>query len=119
MVNDGKIKQLLFGANFLLNSLTSPGHFISTIFYLTIAFFFILEIKGSSSRLGKDIVAGFLSICWLIELVSINLLLIAPIKDPVLLMLELLLFLPIIVVSFISSSMRMTIQRCAPPLLPA
>ncbi len=100
LISDGKTKQLLVGTNFLLESLTAPGHPINTTFFIAIALLFAFEMNAKSTRLGKDILAIFLSVCWLIELISINLLLIAPIKDPVLLMLELLLFLPIIVVSF-------------------
>jgi len=99
-IEDGLVKQLLANANSFLNSLTSLGHPLNSLFLLTTSCLIILGIIGRSDRLGKDILAIFLSICWLAELMSINLLLIAPIKDPKLLLAELLLFLPIVVVSF-------------------
>ena len=99
-IEDGLIKQLLTNANSFLSSLTSIGHPLNSLFLLTTVYLITLGLTGQSNRLGKDILAIFLSICWVIELISINLLLIAPIKDPKLLLAELLLFLPIIVVSF-------------------
>ena len=47
-----------------------------------------------------DVLAIFLTACWTVELVIMNLLLIAPIKSPVLLIIELLLFIPIILICF-------------------
>ena len=99
-IEDGLIKQLLINVNSFLKSLTSLGHPLNSLFLLTTAGLVILGLIGQSNRLGKDILAAFLSTCWIIELISINLLLIAPIKDPKLLLAELLLFLPIVVVSF-------------------
>ena len=99
-IEDGFIKELLINAISLLNNLTSPGHLLNSLFLLTTVYLVILGFTGRSNRLGKDVLAIFLSICWIVELMSINLLLLAPIKDPKLLLVELLLFLPIIVVSF-------------------
>ena len=41
-----------------------------------------------------------LSFAWLLELVSMNLLLVSPLKNPVLLLVELVLFLPIVLIGF-------------------
>ena len=99
-IDEGFIKSLLIHINELLIRLTSPGAFVNYLFLLFTASLLILSMAGRRSRFGKDILAVFLSICWIVELVSINLLLIAPIKDPTLLLIELLLFFPIIIVSF-------------------
>ena len=47
-----------------------------------------------------DVLAIFLTACWIVELLFKNLLLVAPIKSPVLLIIELLLFIPIILICF-------------------
>ena len=99
-IEDGLIKQLLISANSFLNNLTSLGHPLNSLFLVGTVYLVILGLIGRRNRLEKDILAIFLSICWIVELISINLLLLAPIKDPKLLLAELLLFLPIIVVSF-------------------
>ena len=99
-IEDGLIKQLLIAANTFLANLTSLGHPLNSLFLLATVYLVIRGLTGRSDRLGKDILAIFLSLCWIVELMSINLLLLAPIKDPKVLLLELLLFLPIITVSF-------------------
>ena len=55
---------------------------------------------GRSVRKAVDILAVFLTGCWILELAIMNLLLVAPIKSPVLLIVELLLFIPIILICF-------------------
>ena len=55
---------------------------------------------GKESRLGSDIYGIVLSFAWFLELVSMNLLLVSPLKDPALLLVELLLFVPIILIGF-------------------
>ena len=99
-IEDGLIKQLLIAANVFLGNLTSLGHPLNSLFLLATVYLVIRGLAGRSNRLEKDILAIFLSLCWIVELMSINLLLLAPIKDPKVLLLELLLFLPIITVSF-------------------
>ena len=99
-IDDGRTKQLLIDTNFFLENLTSLGHPLNSLFLLATAYLAISAIIGQNNRLGKDILAIFLSICWLVELISINLLLVAPIKDPKLLLVEMLLFLPTIIISF-------------------
>ena len=99
-IEDGLIKQLLIAANAFLENLTSLGHPLNSLFLLATVYLVIRGLAGRSNRLEKDILAIFLSLCWIVELMSINLLLLAPIKDPKVLLLELLLFLPIITVSF-------------------
>ncbi|WP_066910474.1 MULTISPECIES: hypothetical protein [unclassified Synechococcus] len=99
-IENGRTKQLLMDTNFFLENLTSLGHPLNSLFLLATAYLIVSGVIGRNNRLGKDILAIFLSMCWLVELLSINLLLIAPIKDPKLLLVEMLLFLPIIIVSF-------------------
>ena len=41
-----------------------------------------------------------MSFAWFLELVSMNLLLVSPLKDPVLLLVELVLFVPIVLIGF-------------------
>ena len=55
---------------------------------------------GKESRLGSDIYGILLSFTWFLELVSMNLLLVSPLKDPVLLLVELVLFVPIVLIGF-------------------
>ena len=55
---------------------------------------------GKESRLASDIYGIILSFAWFLELVSMNLLLVSPLKDPVLLLVELVLFVPIVLIGF-------------------
>ena len=55
---------------------------------------------GKNMRQFVDILAIFLSIYWIIELIIMNLPLVAPIKSFVLLIVELLLYIPIVLVFF-------------------
>ena len=52
------------------------------------------------SRLAIDIYGIILSFAWFLELVSMNSLLVSPLKDPVLLLVELILFVPIVFIGF-------------------
>ena len=55
---------------------------------------------GRESRLASDIYGIILSFAWFLELISMNLLLVSPLKDPVLLLVELVLFVPIVLIGF-------------------
>ena len=57
-------------------------------------------LLGKQARFTTDVYATVLSFAWLLELVSMNLLLVSPLKDPVLLLVELVLFVPIILIGF-------------------
>ena len=60
----------------------------------------IWGLLGKDSRLASDIYGVIFSIASLLELVSMNLLLVSPLKYPVLLLVGLVLFVPIVLIGF-------------------
>jgi hypothetical protein len=73
---------------------------IGAAFFAYTFILIVLRLLGKRVRKLVDILAIFLTFCWVVELVIMNLLLVAPIKSPVLLIVELLLFIPIVLVCF-------------------
>ena len=73
---------------------------IGAIFFGYILILIALKLSNKGARKGVNILAIFLSIYWIIELIVMNLLLVAPIKSPALLIAELLLFITIILICF-------------------
>ena len=118
-VEEGAIKNFLEVAHSFLDALTNHMEPIGAIFfgYTVVLIFFKLANKEVGR--GVDILAIFLSICWALELVIMNLLLVAPIKSPVLLIVELLLFIPIILICFSWWYWRINAGRSIRDLPPA
>lgn len=85
--------------------------------YTDVLIFF--KLANKEARRGVDILAIFLSICWVLEFVIMNLLLVKPIKSPVLLIVELLLFIPIILICFSWWYWRINAGRSIRDLPPA
>lgn len=99
-VEEGAIKNFLEVAHAFLDALTNHMQPIGAIFFGYTFILIVLNLANKGVRKGVDILAIFLSVCWILELVIMNLLLVAPIKSPVLLIVELLLFIPIILICF-------------------
>ena len=110
-IGDGSVKDLLKISHSFLDALTNHEHLIGGIFFVYISIVIIWRLFGKPGRLATDLVAIFLSLCWIIEFVIMNLLLVAPIKSPILLITELLLFIPIIVICFSWWYWRLNLQR--------
>jgi hypothetical protein len=99
-VEEGAIKNFLEVAHSFLDALTNHFQPIGAIFFGYTFVLIALNLASKRVRKGIDILAIFLSLCWVLELIIMNLLLVAPIKSPVLLIVELLLFIPIILICF-------------------
>ena len=99
-VEEGAIKNFLEVAHTSLDALTNHMQPIGAIFFGYTFILIALSLANNGIRKGVDILAIFLSICLAVELIIMNLLLVAPIKSPVLLIVELLLFIPIILICF-------------------
>ena len=89
-VEEGAIKNFLEVAHAFLDALTNHMQPIGAIFFGYTFILIVLNLANKGVRKGVDILAIFLSLCWILELVIMNLLLVAPIKSPVLLIVELL-----------------------------
>jgi len=96
----GQVRTLIEAADTLLVHFTSFNQPLGALLYGCAIILVIQHCKGKNIRIGADIVAGFLNISWIAELLLMNALLIAPIKSPVLLMKELLLFIPVVIICF-------------------
>lgn len=118
-IGDGSVKDLLKNLHGFLDALTNHEHLIGGIFFVYISIVIVWRIFGKPGRLTSDLVALFLSLCWIIEFVIMNLLLVAPIKSPILLITELLLFIPIIVICFSWWYWRLNLQRKNNKITPA
>ena len=94
------MKNLLENIHLVLDSFTNYEHPLGAIFLIFILGLIIWDLLGKDSRLLSDIYAIILSFAWLLELASMNLLLVSPLKDPVLLLVELVLFVPIVLIGF-------------------
>ena len=99
-VEEGAIKNFLEISHSFLDALTNHMQPIGAAFFVYTFILIALRLWGNKSRRLIDVLAIFLTSCWVVELVIINLLLVAPIKSPVLLIVELLLFIPIILICF-------------------
>ena len=99
-VEDSPVKKLLENIHLILDSFTNYQHPIGAVFLIFILGLIIWNLFGKESRLASDIYGIILSFTWFLELVSMNLLLVSPLKDPVLLLVELLLFVPIVLIGF-------------------
>ena len=109
-IGNGSAKDLLKISHSFLDALTNHEHLIGGIFFVYISIVFMWRLFGKPGRLATDLVAIFLSLCWIIEFAIMNLLLVAPIKSPILLITELLLFIPIIVICFSWWYWRLNLQ---------
>ena len=110
-IGEGSVKDLLRISHNVLDALTNHEHIIGALFFIYILIVLIWRLFGNLGRLATDLVAIFLSLCWIIEFVIMNLLLVAPIKSPMLLITELLLFIPIIIICFSWWYWRLNLQR--------
>ena len=99
-VDDSPVKGFLENIHLILDSFTNYEHPLGAIFLIFILGLIIWVLLGKQARFATDIYATVLSFAWLLELVSMNLLLVSPLKDPVLLLVELVLFVPIILIGF-------------------
>ena len=99
-VDDSPVKGLLENIHLILYSFTNYEHPLGAIFLIFILGLIIWILLGKQARFATDVYATVLSFAWLLELVSMNLLLVSPLKDPVLLLVELVLFVPIILIGF-------------------
>ena len=99
-VEGSSVKNLLENIHFVLDSFTNYEHPLGAIFLIFILCLIIWGLSGKDSRLLSDVYAIILSFAWLLELASMNLLLVSPLKDPVLLLVELVLFVPIVLIGF-------------------
>ena len=99
-VDDSPVKGLLENIHLILDSFTNYEHPLGAIFLIFILGLIIWILLGKNARFATDVYATVLSFAWLLELVSMNLLLVSPLKDPVLLLVELVLFVPIILIGF-------------------
>ena len=99
-VDDSPVKGFLENIHLILDSFTNYEHPLGAIFLIFILGLIIWILLGKQARFATDVYATVLSFAWLLELVSMNLLLVSPLKDPVLLLVELVLFVPIILIGF-------------------
>ena len=99
-VDDSPVKGFLENIHLILDSFTNYEHPLGAIFLIFILGLIIWILLGKHARFATDVYATVLSFAWLLELVSMNLLLVSPLKDPVLLLVELVLFVPIILIGF-------------------
>ena len=100
VVEEGPIKNFLKISHSFLDVLTNHMKPVGAVFFVYAFLLIGLSFMGRSVRKAVDILAVFLTGCWILELAIMNLLLVAPIKSPVLLIVELLLFVPIILICF-------------------
>ena len=99
-VQEGVIRNFLEIAHSFLDAFTNHMQPIGAVFFAYTFILIGLRMLGKKVQKLVDILAIFLTFCWIVELVILNLLLIAPIKSAVLLIVELLLFIPIILICF-------------------
>ena len=99
-VDNSPVKGFLENIHLILDSFTNYEHPLGAIFLIFILGLIIWILLGKQARFTTDVYATVLSFAWLLELVSMNLLLVSPLKDPVLLLVELVLFVPIILIGF-------------------
>ena len=99
-VEDSPVKKALENIHLTLDAFTNYEHPLGAIFLIFILGLIIWILLGKKSRLVSDIYGFILSFIWFLELVSMNLLLVSPLKDPVLLLVELILFVPIVLIGF-------------------
>ena len=99
-VEDSPVKKLLENIHLILDSFTNYEHPIGALFLIFILGLIILGLLGKESRLACDVYGIILSFVWFLELISMNLLLVSPLKDPVLLLVELVLFVPVVLIGF-------------------
>ena len=89
-VEEGAIKNFLEISHSFLDALTNHMQPIGAAFFVYAFILIALRLSGKKVRRLVDVLAIFLAACWTVELVIMNLLLVAPIKSPVLLIVELL-----------------------------
>ena len=118
-VEESAIRDFLEISHSFLDALTNHMKPIGAAFFVYTFFLIVLRLLGNKSRRLIDVLAIFLTACWMVELVIINLLLVAPIKSPVLLIVELLLFIPIILICFSWWYWRINHGRSGKNLSPA
>ena len=118
-VEEGVIRNFLEKSHSFLDALTNHVQPIGAAFFVYTFILIVLKLSGNKSRRLIDVLAIFLTVCWIVELVIMNLLLVAPIKSPVLLIVELLLFIPIILICFSWWYWRINHGRSSKNLSPA
>ena len=118
-VEEGSIRNFLEISHSFLDVLTNHMQPIGAAFFAYTFILILLRLSGKKVRKSVDILAIFLTICWIVELVILNLLLVAPIKRAVLLIVELLLFIPIILICFTWWYWRINEGRSTKKMAPA
>ena len=99
-VDDTPVRGLLLNLRSFLDIFLDTEGFIGS-YVLVIQFIIIVWIiLGQKARIATDIFAIYLTICWFLELICMNLLLVSPILNPVFMLVELVLFIPIILIGF-------------------
>ena len=99
-VDDTPVRTLLFALRTIIDNLIDTEGFIGS-YVLVIQFILVVWIiLGQEARMATDIFAIYLTICWILELICMNLLLVSPILNPVFMLIELVLFIPIILIGF-------------------
>ena len=99
-VDDTPVRGLLINLRSLLDIFLDTEGFVGS-YVLVIQFILIVWIiLGQKARIATDIFAIYLTICWILELICMNLLLVSPILNPVFMLVELVLFIPIILIGF-------------------
>ena len=93
-------KQLLERLHEFLINMTEPTHPIGAALIIVFCISIALSIIGKESRKINDLLAVYLSAAWVIELLTMNILLFAPLKSPTLMLIELLLFIPVVITAF-------------------
>jgi len=83
-----------------LASMTEPNHALGIALIAIFVVSTTLAIIGYETRKINDILAAYLSLAWLVELLTMNVLLLSPLKHPTLLLIELLLFIPVVITAF-------------------
>ena len=97
---DTPIKDLLINTKIILHNLFNYQGLIGTYFLLIQLTIVVWIILGKKARLATDLIAIYLTICWFLELICMNLLLVSPISNPLFMLIELVLFIPIILIGF-------------------
>ena len=93
-------RKLLEVLNNALECMTDPFHPAGICLFLLFTLSIMSAILGRKTRKLNDLLAIYLSVAWVVELFTMNALLLSPLKSPTLLLIELVLFMPVIVTAF-------------------
>lgn len=94
------IKDLLINLKIFLFNFFDYQGLIGSYFLIIQLAVVVWIILGNKARLAIDFIAIYLTTCWFLELICMNLLLVSPISNPLFMLTELVLFIPIILIGF-------------------